>query len=84
MNLPKLKYLIRETIRQVKENGPAVAPSKPKPGTKPGTKPEKPTKRRPLTPPKTAPQTSPKAEGKVNENERDILNKIVKRFKSRG
>lgn len=83
MNTQQLKKLIAEEIHRIKENGPAVAPSKPK--TAPGVKPpkEKPKVRRPLTPPKEAPKTRPKAEGKINENEEQIVNQIVKRFKSK-
>lgn len=88
MTIPQFKYLIREEVRRVRENAPS--PTKPKndPVVKPGT-PEKPKKRRPLTPPKEAPSTSPKAEGKdcgcnkIEENEKDIVNKITQRFKNK-
>ena len=80
MNIPQLKYLVRETIKEVKGNSPTQTPTKP--GVKePGTKTDdKPKKRRPLTPPKEAPNTNPKAE--VNENEKQVVNNIVKRFKA--
>ena len=81
------KQELRETIRRIIkqaliENQPATTPSKPKtepgiaePGTKEPTKP----KRRTLTPPTEAPDTKPKA--KVNESEKELINKIAARFK---
>lgn len=81
MKLTELRRLIVEAIKAYEP-----APAKPdrKPGiAEPPTKPNTPApKRRTLTPPKEAPKTKPKAEGKVNENEKQILNKIVNRFKS--
>ncbi len=80
-----LNELKKEICKALQEAGYETAPSKPRrePGiAEPPTKPEKNPKRRPLTPPKTAPETKPKAETKVNENEKAILNKIVKRFKN--
>jgi hypothetical protein len=75
LNLKELNKLIKETILE-KYGSPA--PSKPAPSREPGiaepdTKPQ--PKRRTLTPPKEAPATKPKAESK------DIINKIVKRYK---
>lgn len=82
MTTSQLKYLIREEYRKIRENSPTPTKPTKEPTIKPGT-PEKPKKRRPLTPPKESPTTNPKAEGKVNENSKQILNKIVQRFKSR-
>lgn len=66
------------------ERSTAPAPTKPAPGPKiapgkPTTKPDKP--RRPLGNPNVDPK--PKAKGKMNESEKEIVNKIVNRFKSR-
>lgn len=82
MKINQLKKLIVEAI---KEYGEAPAKTKPnrEPGiAEPGTKPSNPPKRRTLEPPKEAPKTKPKAENKVNENEKQIINKIVQRYKS--
>jgi len=88
MNIPQLKWLVREEINKIKQNNPTPTKPKDKPEVHPGT-PEKPKKRRPLTPPKESPQPGPKAMkedcdcNKVNESEREILNKITQRFRSR-
>lgn len=83
MNKALLKKIIAEEIQKIREGDTITAPSKPK--TAPGIKPpkEKPKVRRPLTPPKEAPKTNPKAESKIQENEQQTINKIVKRFKSK-
>jgi hypothetical protein len=81
MKIQELKKLIQEELKKVlKENQPAVAP---KPGTKePGTK-EPGTKEKPKTPfqPKPGVKPRPKQQGKMNENEQEIVKKIVGRFR---
>lgn len=68
------------TKKIVKENQPAPAKPKTEPGiTEPGTKEPTKPKRRTLTPPTEAPDTKPKA--KVNESEKELINKIAARFK---
>jgi len=79
MKLNQLRETIRKIVTQVlNENKPATTPSKPSPGPKvaPG-KPDTgtPKPRRPLGNPNVKP--APKA-----LKEEEILNKIVKRFKS--
>jgi hypothetical protein len=73
-----LRTLIR---KELNENQPA--PSKPQtsPTIKPGKPGEKPGPRRPLIKPNIKPK--PKAKKEMNENEKDVMNKIVKRFKSK-
>ena len=80
MTQAQLREVIREIISKVlNENAPA--PSKPAPGTSPTIAPgkpgEKPGPRRPLGNPDVKPK--PKATMK----EADMLDKIVKRFKSK-
>lgn len=83
MKLNELKQLIRKAIKEtLQENQPATAPSKPKekPTVAPG-KPDtgKPKPRRPLGNPEVKP--APKAKKTMNEEE--MLQRIVKRFKSK-
>ena len=81
ITLAEIKKEIRKALR---EAGYEPSPNRPKrePGiAEPPTKPEKNPKRRTLTPPKEAPQTKPKAEGKIKKGEKNILNKIVNRYK---
>jgi len=68
-----------EIIRLMLEN---EIITQPKPKVKPTTKPEPKPVRRPLTPGKHVPKTAPKAEGKVNENEQGLIDKITQRYKS--
>ena len=80
MNQSLLKETIREIITKVlNENAPA--PSKPStspgPAVAPGKPGEKPKPRRPLG----NPDVKPKPKASMNEDE--MLNKIVKRFKSK-
>ena len=77
------KKQLREAIRSlIKSNQPA--PSKPKPGTSPTIHPgkpsEKPGPRRPFIKPNIQPK--PKAT-MMKEDEKEMLNKIVKRFKDK-
>ena len=77
MTKSELREIIKGTIRQIKENAPAVAPARPKPTTKPdikpGTKPNiKPNK--PLGNPGANPDRAPKNE--------DAFQNIVNRYKS--
>jgi hypothetical protein len=82
MNKNKLQEIIREVIGKVLAEGPATAPSKPStsPGPavapgKPGT--GKPKPRRPLGNPEVKPKP------KASMNEEEMVDKIVKRFKSK-
>jgi hypothetical protein len=84
MKITELRAAIRESIKRVLAEGPATAPSQPKPSPgpavapgKPGT--DKPKPRRPLGNPDVKPK--PKAKTKMNEEE--MLQKIVQRFKSK-
>jgi len=70
MNLEKLKEIIREEIYSIlKENAPATAPPKEKPGTTP--------KRRGFDKPAPGVQPKPKA---LKEEEKELANKIAQRF----
>jgi hypothetical protein len=87
MKLNELKVLIKEELKRIlKENQPATAPSKPaeKPGVKepPAKSPGKPKPRRPFEP-KPGANPNPKAQGKMNENEKKIVDDIVKRFRDK-
>lgn len=83
MNIKKLKEYLKKEIREVLANSPKPSPSKPQhepdvlePGTKEPTKP----KRRTLQPDReTTPTPKPKAG--LKENEKQIIDKIAKRFK---
>lgn len=84
MKKSQLKEMVREILYKVLEEGnPTTAPSKPKtePAVHPG-KPDtgKPAPRRPLGNPNVQPE--PKAKIK-KLNEEEIIDKIVKRFKSK-
>jgi hypothetical protein len=82
INRSKLQEMIREAINEViNENAPA--PSKPQstptPGVKdPSIKPDEKKPRRPLGNPNVKP--APKA--KLNESEKEILAKIINRYKN--
>lgn len=79
-NFDLKKYLAKNPLLQeenLEENQPAPAKPDKDTETLPGTKPTTP-KRRTLTPPKEAPETRPKA--KMNENDEEIINKIVKKY----
>lgn len=82
MKLQELKNLIQEELKKaLKENQPATAPS---PGTKePGVKEKPGTTKKPKTPfqPKPGVKPRPKQQGKMNENEQEIVKKIVGRFR---
>jgi hypothetical protein len=88
MKKSELKQIIREEIQNILENQPMPqrAPERererrPEPGIlEPGTAPEPKPKRRTLAPPKESPNTRPKAS--VKESEKDLINKIAKRFKN--
>ena len=87
MKLNELKALIKEELKRVlNENKPATAPSKPaeKPGVKepPAKSPGKPKPSRPFKP-KPGANPNPKAKGNMNENEKKIVDDIVKRFRSK-
>jgi polyhydroxyalkanoate synthesis regulator phasin len=87
MKLNELKALIKEELKKVlNENQPATAPSKPvkKPGVKepPAKSPGKPKPSRPFKP-KPGADPNPKAQGKMNENEKKIVDDIVKRFRDK-
>jgi len=82
---PKMKIKLKELRKLIKEaiieygTQPAPAPSRPKPGiAEPPTR-IKPTpkRRRPLTPPDPSINPNPK-----NENEQNLVKKIVKRYKN--
>jgi len=75
--MSKIKELLRKMVREALAE--ANAPAAPKPTTAPPTTaPGKPKPRRPLGNPDTAPKIAPKA-----MNEEEMLDKIVKRFKSK-
>jgi len=82
----KLKKKIADAEKIKNENQPATAPSKP--ATKPGVKeppaklPGKPKPRRTFEP-KPGAKPAPKAKGKMNENEKKIVDDIVKRFRDK-
>lgn len=88
MKLHELKALIKEELKRVlNENKPATAPSKPaeKPGVKepPAKSPGKPKPSRKFEP-KPGADPKPKMESKrMNENEKKIVDDIVKRFISK-
>ena len=88
MKLNELKALIKEELKKaLNENKPATAPSKPaeKPGVKepPAKSPGKPKPSRKFEP-KPGADPKPKMESKrMNENEKKIVDDIVKRFISK-
>lgn len=87
MKLNELKALIKKELKKVlNENQPATAPSKPvkNPGVKepPAKSPGKPKPSRPFKP-KPGANPNPKAQGKMNENEKKIVDDIVKRFRDK-
>lgn len=76
MKKTELMNIIREAIEEVlNENKPVIAPSRPgvKPDTKPGKKPGK----------IGNPNVKPAPKAAMNEEEQQILDKIVKRFKAK-
>lgn len=88
MKLNDLKALIKEELKRVlNENKPTTAPSEPaeKPGVKePPVK--SPGKPKPSGPFKPKPGANPKPKMKskqMNENEKKIVDDIVKRFRSK-
>ena len=87
MNKNILRHLIKEELkRALNENKPATAPSKPaeKPGVKepPAKSPGKPKPSRTFKP-RPGADPNPKAKGNMNENEKKIVDDIVKRFRSK-
>lgn len=82
MQINQLKQAIREAIKKVLAENPALAPSKPSTSPEPTTIPakpgtDKPKPRRPLGNPNVKP------EPKASVNEEEMMNKIVKRFQSK-
>lgn len=75
MKTTQLKEIIKKVIREEMNNpAPVTIP-------KPTTTPQTPVRRRTLKPPKTAPKTEPKAEGKINEDDKALVAKIVQKYK---
>jgi hypothetical protein len=80
MKKSTLKKLIKEEIKAIlKENQPAVAPTKPGTKEKEETDVEPKRKRRTLAPPSESPNTRPKA--LMKEEEKELVSKIAQRFK---
>jgi hypothetical protein len=78
MKISEFKSFIKGTLKQIKENQPATAPTKPTVApSKPGT--DKPKPRRPLG----NPNVQPKPKATMSENEQDVIDKIVQRYKSK-
>lgn len=83
MKLRELKSMIREAVRkQISENQPAPAKPKTQPGTQPSTKPgqPKPAQPRRTFDPKPGVNPKPKA---MTEGEKEIVDKIVQRMRSK-
>jgi len=72
MKISEFKNLVKETLKQIKENQPTVAP---KPTTAPPA-PGKPKPRRPFG----NPDVKPKPKANMEEGKKDMLNKIVQRY----
>jgi hypothetical protein len=81
MKKSELKKKIKEIYNEMVSNQPqpSPSPSRPQPGIAPDTEPSTPPKRRTLKPGQ-APKTRPKAE--IHENEKLMLSKIIKRYKT--
>jgi len=77
MKISEFKAHIKETLKQIKENQPATAP------TKPTVAPSKPGTKKPIRRPLGNPNVQPKPKATMSENEQDVIDKIVQRYKSK-
>jgi len=83
MKLRELKAIIREAVRKsLNENQPAPAKPKTAPGTQPGTKPGQPKPAQPRRPFQPRPGVNPKPKA-MTEGEKEIVDKIVQRMRSK-
>lgn len=83
MKLKELKAMIREAVRKsLNENQPAPAKPKTAPSTQPGIKPGQPKPAQPRRPFKPKPGADPKPKA-MTEGEKEIVDKIVQRMRSK-